>query len=216
MDTFVLNREIYGVPESQFRTTLGELVELLGIGDVLHTPVRQLSLGQRMRCELVAALVHRPRVLFLDEPTIGLDVVVQKRLREFLKLYNRRHETTVLLTSHYMDDVQALCPRVMVIDHGRLIFDGAVSQLIERHAATKQIGLTFAAPVERCALEELGAVVAFDQGLSATLVVPRATHSQRAAALLNRFQIDELEVHDPSLEDVIASLFHAPAAGGAR
>jgi ABC-2 type transport system ATP-binding protein len=213
MDTFVLNREIYEVADGQFRATLEELVDLLGIGDEMHRQVRQLSLGQRMRCELVAALLHRPQVLFLDEPTIGLDVVVQKRIREFFHLYNRRYGTTVLLTSHYMDDVEMLCPRVMVINQGRLIFDGAVSRLIERHAPTKYISVVFTVPVPRGELEEFGSVVSYEDGLSATLAVPRAGHSQQAAALLGRYPVDDLDVRDPGLEEVIAGLFQAPDAG---
>ena len=215
MDTFVLNREIYEVPDSQFRATLQELVELLGIGDEMHRQVRQLSLGQRMRCELVAALIHRPEVLFLDEPTIGLDVVVQKRIREFFRLYNRRYGTTVLLTSHYMDDVEMLCPRVMVINQGRLIFDGAVSRLIERHAPTKYISVVFTSPVPRQELEEFGTVVSYEDGLSATLAVPRAGHSGQAAALLGRYPVDDLDVRDPGLEEVIAGLFQTSSEGDA-
>jgi ABC-2 type transport system ATP-binding protein len=215
MDTFVLNREIYDVPDPQFRATLTELVDLLGIGEEMHRPVRQLSLGQRMRCELVAALLHRPRVLFLDEPTIGLDIVVQKRIRDFFLHYNRRYETTVLLTSHYMDDVETLCPRVMVINQGNLVFDGAVTDLIERHAATKYVGIVFTSPVPRQELETFGKVIAYEDGLSATLAIPRAVHSRQAAALLNRYQIDDLDVRDPGLEDIIGGLFESPTTAGA-
>lgn len=211
LDTFVLNREIYNVPDRQFRETLAELVDLLGIGEELQRQTRQLSLGQRMRCEVVAALLHRPRVLFLDEPTIGLDVVVQKRVREFFQTYNRRHGTTVLLTSHYMDDVEMLCPRVMVINQGRLIFDGAVADLIDRHAATKYISVVFTTPIPRRELEEFGGIVSYEDGLSATLAVPRAGHSQQAAALLGRYPIDDLDVRDPSLEDIIGGLFQSAA-----
>jgi ABC-2 type transport system ATP-binding protein len=214
MDTFVLNREIYDVPDPQFRATLTELVDLLGIGDEMYRPVRQLSLGQRMRCELVAALLHRPRVLFLDEPTIGLDIVVQKRIREFFLFYNRRYETTVLLTSHYMDDVETLCPRVMVINQGKLIFDGAIARLIERHAATKYLSIVFTSPVARQELESFGSVIAYEDGLSATLAIPRAAHSRQAAALLNRYQIDDLDVRDPGLEDIIGGLFQSPVGAG--
>ena len=213
IDSFVLNREIYEVPDAQFRVTLAELVDLLEIGDVLNVQVRRLSLGQRMKCELVAALLHRPRVLFLDEPTIGLDVVVQKRLRGFLQLYNARYGTTVLLTSHYMDDVEELCRRVMVINHGRLVFDGAMASLVERYATTKYITVVFGQPVDRAALATFGAVVAYDGGLTATLAVPRADHSRQAAALLNTYQVDDLDIRDPGLEEVIAQVFGAGATG---
>lgn len=213
IDSFVLNREIYEVPEAQFRATLAELVDLLEIGDALNVQVRRLSLGQRMKCELVAALLHRPRVLFLDEPTIGLDVVVQKRLRGFLRLYNERYGTTILLTSHYMDDVEELCRRVMVINHGRLVFDGAMASLVEQFATTKYITAVFAQPIDRTDLERFGTIVAYEGGLTATLAVPRAGHSQQAAALLNTYQVDDLDIRDPGLEEVIAQVFGEGVAG---
>lgn len=212
LDSFVLNREIYEVPEARFRATLSELVDLLEIGDVLDIQVRRLSLGQRMKCELVAALLHQPRVLFLDEPTIGLDVVIQKRIRDFFRLYNERYGTTVLLTSHYMDDVEQLCRRVVVIDHGRLIFDGSLSDLVECHANMKYLTVIFGQPVARGDLEAFGAVVAYDGGLKATLAVPRADHSRQAAALLNTYQVDDLDVREPGLEEVIARVFQAQPA----
>ncbi len=212
MDSFVLNREIYEVPDARFRATLAELVELLELGDALGTPVRQLSLGQRMKCELVAALLHQPRVLFLDEPTIGLDVVVQKRIRDFFRLYNERYETTVLLTSHYMDDVEQLCRRVMVIDHGRLVFDGGLAELVDHHATTKYVTVVFGQPVARGELEAVGSVVSYEEGgLRATLSMPRETHSRGAAALLNTYQVDDLDIREPGLEEVIAQVFqHRP------
>ncbi len=212
MDSFVLNREIYEVPEPQFRATLTELVDLLDLTDVLDMQVRRLSLGQRMKCELVAALLHRPRVLFLDEPTIGLDVVVQKRIREFFQLYNRRYATTVLLTSHYMDDVEQLCQRVIIVDHGQLVYDGGLSDLVERYAVTKYVTVVFAQPVERVALEAFGTVITHEDGLTATLAMPRETHSRQAGALLNTYQVADLDIRDPGLEEVIAQVFHASTA----
>ncbi len=207
MDSFVLNREIYGVPDARFRATLSELVDLLELGDALDVQVRRLSLGQRMKCELVAALLHQPRVLFLDEPTIGLDVVVQKRIRDFLRLYNQRHGATVLLTSHYMDDVEQLCRRVVVIDHGRLIFDGGLSTLVERYAGAKYVTAVFGQPVERADLEAYGRVVSYEDGLKATLAMPREGHSRQAAALLGAYRVDDLDIRDPGLEEVIARVF---------
>jgi ABC-2 type transport system ATP-binding protein len=207
MDSFALNRALYDVPDARFRATLSELVALLEIGDVLDVQVRRLSLGQRMKCELVAALLHGPRVLFLDEPTIGLDVVVQKRIRDFFRLYNTRHDTTVLLTSHYMDDVEQLCRRVVVIDRGRLIFDGSLSSLVDRYAATKYVTVVFGQVVERGDLEAYGGVVSYEDGLKATLEVPRETHSRQAAALLNAYRVDDLDIRDPGLEEIIARVF---------
>ncbi|MEK7623660.1 MAG: ABC transporter ATP-binding protein, partial [Patescibacteria group bacterium] len=133
MESFLLNKEIYEVPEKQFRATLDELTELLDIGKLLDIPVRKLSLGERMKCELVAALLHSPKVLFLDEPTIGLDVVSQHNIRQFLKTYNKEKKTTIILTSHYMEDVEALCERVVIINHGALMYDGSLQQLLDKY-----------------------------------------------------------------------------------
>lgn len=127
MDSFILNKEIYEVPDNQFSKTIDELAELLDIKDILDVQVRKLSLGQRMKCELIAALLHQPRVLFLDEPTIGLDFASQKKMREFIKTYNEQKKTTILLTSHYIEDIKALCKRVIIIDHGEIKYDGAFS-----------------------------------------------------------------------------------------
>src|SRR5206468_3482380 len=141
LDSFALNRAICRLPRDDFAATRDELIELLDVGDLVRKPVRNLSLGERMKVEVVGALLHRPRVLFLDEPTIGLDVTMQKRIRQFIAEYNRRHEATVLLTSHYMADVEALCRRVIVIHHGRILFDGALAALADQFAAYKTIGV---------------------------------------------------------------------------
>jgi len=139
LDSFELNRAIYRLPREDFRTTRDELIELLDIGDLVRKPVRQLSLGERMKVEVVGSLLHLPQVLFLDEPTIGLDVTMQKRIRSFVAAYNERFGATVLLTSHYMADVEALCKRVIVIHHGRLLFDGRLDALVDRFGAYKTI-----------------------------------------------------------------------------
>src|ERR1051326_7471557 len=137
LDSFELNRAIYRLRREDFTRTRDELIELLDVGDLVRKPVRNLSLGERMKVEIVGSLLHLPQVLFLDEPTIGLDVTMQKRIRTFVAEYNERHEATVLLTSHYMADVEALCERVIVIDHGRILFDGSLSTLIHEFAAHK-------------------------------------------------------------------------------
>ncbi|OGE03956.1 ABC transporter, partial [Candidatus Curtissbacteria bacterium RIFCSPLOWO2_01_FULL_41_18] len=138
METFLLNKEIYEIDDRQFKRTLSDLVDLLKVKDIIKVQVKRLSLGQRMKCELIAALLHSPRVLFLDEPTIGLDVVMQNNLREFIKNYNERYQSTIILTSHYMRDVQALCRRVIVISDGKIIFDGQLATLIKKHAPYKE------------------------------------------------------------------------------
>ena len=137
LDSFLLNKEIYEIPTQQFNQTLAELVKMLDLGEVLKVQVRKLSLGQRMKCELVAALLHLPKVLFLDEPTIGLDVVMQQKIRDFIKGYNQKYKATIILTSHYMDDVKELCSRVIIIDKGKIFFDGKLDAIIKNTPTIK-------------------------------------------------------------------------------
>ena len=163
-ETFELNRAVYGVPRAQFEETMRELSELLELGDLVKKPARTLSLGERMKCELAAALVHRPRVLFLDEPTIGLDVSMQAVVRDFVQRYNERYGATLILTSHYMEDVQRLCPRVIVIDKGKLVYDGALEELVTRIRPDKRVILRFARPVDAGDLAGFGSVVRHGAG----------------------------------------------------
>jgi ABC-2 type transport system ATP-binding protein len=207
LDSFELNRAIYRVPHEQFRETRDELIELLEIGDLVQKPVRNLSLGERMKVEIVGALLHLPQVLFLDEPTIGLDVTMQKRIRQFVAEYNRRHSATVLLTSHYMADVEALCRRVIVIHHGRILFDGALSSLADEFAAYKTIGVVLengAAPLER-----YGELL-HREGDRVTLRVPKADTPRVAARLLAEQQVLDLTIEEPPIEDVIELVFAQP------
>ena len=204
MDFYELNRAIYRIPEQDFRPTRDELIELLELQDLVRKPVRNLSLGERMKVEVAGALLHRPQVLFLDEPTIGLDVTMQKRIRQFIADYNRRQGAAVLLTSHYMADVQALCKRVIVIHHGRLLFDGALSALSGQFAAYKTIGLT--APDESLRLEDFGEVVNRD-GDRITLRVSREETSSVAARLLSDARVSDLTIEDPPIDDVIELVF---------
>src|SRR3989344_4428664 len=139
METFLLNQAIYDIPEAQFRKTLNKLVALLAVADCVQIQVRKLSLGQRMKCELIAALLHNPKVLFLDEPTIGLDVVMQKTLRDFIAEYNKKYNASILLTSHYMGDVEELCKRVIIINFGKIIYDGLLASLVEKYSPYKKI-----------------------------------------------------------------------------
>ncbi|MCC6176320.1 MAG: ATP-binding cassette domain-containing protein [Chloroflexi bacterium] len=205
-ESFLLNKEIYGIPSRQYAQTLGELSELLELGPLLDVQVRKLSLGERMKCELAAALLHRPDVLFLDEPTIGLDVVMQQKIREFVAVYRQRHRATILLTSHYMDDVKALCERVIVIDRGRLIYDGGLSELTRRYADDKLLILELESPAEREAFAALGEVIAWEP-TKVSLRVPRAEVSARAARLLAAFPVLDLAIQEPEVEDVIRDLF---------
>lgn len=205
-DTFLLHKDIYQIPDKQYKEMLDELVELLDVKDVLSTQVRRLSLGQRMKCELIASLLHRPRVLFLDEPTIGLDIVIQKKIRSFLKEYNKRSKTTVILTSHYMDDVKEVCERVIMIDHGRKMYDGQITDLIAEYAKEKYLVVDFEKEVKKEKLERIGTVVEFE-GTKATISVPRAQHAQKAAELLQHFSVDNLDIQEAELEDIILKLF---------
>jgi len=204
LDSFELNRSIYRIPRADFLRTRDELVELLEVGDLVRTPVRQLSLGERMKVEIVGSLLHQPQVLFLDEPTIGLDVTMQKRIREFVAQYRQRHGATVMLTSHYMADVQALCERVIVIHHGRLLFDGNLAALSNTVAAWK----TIAVAMENGAgdLSSYGEVIHRDGDL-VTLRVPKADTARVTARLLAEQAVLDLNVEDPPIEDVIELVF---------
>jgi ABC-2 type transport system ATP-binding protein len=204
MDSFELYRAIYRIPSEDFASTRDEMIDLLDLGDLVRKPIRNLSLGERMKMEIAGSLLHRPQVLFLDEPTIGLDVTMQKRIRSFIAEYNRRYGATVLLTSHYMADVQALCRRVIVIHHGRILFDGDLSALTGRFAAHKTIGVVLqdgAADLGR-----YGEVIERD-GDRVRLRVPKAETSDVAARLLAEHQVLDLTIEDPPIEDVIATVF---------
>jgi ABC-2 type transport system ATP-binding protein len=204
LDSFELNRSIYQIPRTDFLAMRDELIELLEIDDLVRKPVRQLSLGERMKVEIVGSLLHRPQVLFLDEPTIGLDVTMQKRIREFIAAYRERHGATVMLTSHYMADVEALCERVIVIHHGRILFDGDLAALAGTVAAWK----TIAVALENGAgdLSGYGEVIHRDGDL-VTLRVPKADTARVTARLLAEQEVLDLNVEDPPIEDVIELVF---------
>jgi len=206
LETFILNKEIYEVPDEQYGKTLNELVEMLEVKEVLKIQVRKLSLGQRMKCELIAALIHSPKVLFLDEPTIGLDVVMQKKMRDFVKDYNQRYKATIILTSHYMDDVKELCERVIVIDKGRLMFDGKLSEIIEKFADHKRIEVILQNTPSQEQLSEVGEIVEYNLP-KVVIKVPRAEVSAKAATLLTNFTVVDLNIEEESIEDIIRRLF---------
>jgi ABC-2 type transport system ATP-binding protein len=205
-ETFLLNRAIYDIPRAQYDATVAELTELLDLAPLLGKPTRQLSLGERMKCELAVALLHRPKVLFLDEPTIGLDVSMQATVRGFVRAYNERFAATVLLTSHYMEDVAALCPRVMVIDKGRLIYDGGLAELVRRVRPDKRVLLRLGKPVERRDLEPLGTIVEHGDAVAVIQVSQEALQSAVARAL-STLPLHDLTVEDPPLEEVMRDLF---------
>lgn len=205
-ETYAMNRALYEIPRAQAEETIRELVALLEIGDLVNKPTRQLSLGERMKCELVAALLHRPRVLFLDEPTIGLDVSMQAKMRDFIRHYNEQFRAAVLLTSHYMDDVTALCPRVIVIDHGRLLYDGDLKAMVRRIRPDKRLTMRLSGPVERAALEKLATLVSFEAG-QAVLSVPPERLNATVQSALATLPVADLAVEDPPLEEVMREMF---------
>jgi len=206
LETFQLNKEIYEIPEEKYKETLSELVALLEVGDILKVQVRKLSLGQRMKCELIAALLHSPKVLFLDEPTIGLDVVAQKKMRDFIKEYNRRYKATILLTSHYMGDVKELCRRVLIIDKGKLVFDGRLSEITQKYADHKLISVILAQEVEEKVIKNLGEIKEFSFP-KLVYFVKREEVSKIAAKVLENLPVADLNIEEPPIEDIIRELF---------
>lgn len=213
MDSFELVKAIYNIPSVDFKQTRDEFIEMLELKDLVKKPVRNLSLGERMKMEIAGALLHRPKVLFLDEPTIGLDVTMQRRIRAFIAEYNKRFGATVLLTSHYMADVEALCKRVIVIHNGKLLFDGVLSALVDRFSAYKTIGVTLAN--NNVNLSAYGDVISQD-GAHTTLQVPKAETARVTARLLSEQPVEDLTVEDPPIEDVIDKVFSQRSAEGGK
>jgi len=209
-ESFLLLQEIYEIPDDVYRQRVGELSEMLDITRLLSIQVRKLSLGERMKCELVAALLHAPRIVFLDEPTIGLDVVSQVRIREFLKVYQERHRATIILTSHYMQDVKELCERVIIIDHGTKVFDGPLAALVSRFSDEKRLRLTFDRPVAREDLAAFGDVEMTDE-THATIRLPRDGAARRTGELLAVLPVADLAVDEADAEEVIRQMFAGPS-----
>ncbi len=205
-ESLELNRAIYGIEKARYTKIVGELTELLDCADKLDVMVRELSLGERMKMELIAALLHSPRVLFLDEPTIGLDVTSQKKVREFLRTYNEGNKIVTMLTSHYMQDIEELCKRVIIIDSGKLFFDGPLSSIIDRFATHKIVGLTFA-DGSACDFTGFGEIVERTPA-SVRLKVPRARVTEVCREILGTCKVTDISVQEPPVEEVIRQLFH--------
>lgn len=206
VETFRLNKEIYDIHDNEYKKTIEEMYELLNVGNLVNQPVRKLSLGQRMKMELIAALLHKPRVLFLDEPTIGLDVVMQKKMRDFISLYNKKYNSTVILTSHYMSDVKSLCKRVIIIDRGRILYDGSLDKLVDKFAVNKILTVDFTKPVDRKDVETLGTVKSCDNQ-RLVLLVKRNQAKDTVFRLLKKFPVEDLNIEDPQIEDIIRDVF---------
>jgi len=205
VESFRLNRFIYEVTEADFNNRVGRLVELFGVGGLLKIQTRRLSLGERMKMELIASLIHNPQILFLDEPTIGLDIVSQQSIRELLRTYAEENGTTVILTSHYMRDIEELCPRVIIINRGEKIYDGALGDIRSMGGGQRVIRLTFSREVERADLERHGTIVSFD-GFNAELEITGEARNA-AAALLEKLPVLDIGIEDVPIEKSIALLF---------
>jgi len=206
MESYLLYKEIYDIPDAHFKKTLDELVELLDLKEVLAVQVRKLSLGQRMKCELVAQLLHKPKILFLDEPTIGLDIVMQQKIRSFVREYNKKYNATVILTSHYMDDVKELCKRVIIINHGTILYDGNLNTIVSKHTQLKRISIVFETAIEKEKLEKKGKIVAME-GQSVTLEVAKEHVAEVVGYILSHYSVIDLTVVEPQIEEIISTIF---------
>jgi len=207
-ESFELNARIYGIAPAEMERRVSEMSQLLAVSDKLNVSVRELSLGERTKMELIASLLHRPKVLFLDEPTIGLDVVSQKIVREFLREYNQRQRTTILLTSHYMADIQELCQRVIIIDHGRIFFDGRLSEVVDRFADSKLVTIRCEAAARYSAehLGKYGVVVEQEPGL-VRLEIKRDRVIPACKALLDELPVSDIDIQEVPIEEVIRRIF---------
>jgi ABC-2 type transport system ATP-binding protein len=206
IDSFIVHLAVYQVDKAQGKATLDELIDLLDLRGVLNKPVRNLSLGERMKCEICVSLLHRPAVMFLDEPTLGVDITMQARIRRFIAEYNQRHQATILLTSHYMADVTALCRRLIVIDHGRILFDGLLTELGARLAPFKMIAIELTHDVDGYEFDRLGSVQS-REARKVTLRVEKDEAARVTTRLLADLPILDLTIQDPPIEDVIRSVF---------
>ena len=207
-DAFLLNKAIYELPDKEFKDQFEELVEVLDVGKILNVQTRKLSLGQRLKCELIAALLHNPKVLFLDEPTIGLDVVAQKNIREFVKKYNRERNTTVLLTSHYMEDIKELCERIIIINKGKIIYDGSLDKLVKKYAPHKRLTVTFNKEgVGREILSRFGKLKYLGPHRSIISVLRKDAPSVAASLLSAGLPVDDILIDEPDVNEVIRHIF---------
>lgn len=206
VETFRLNKEIYGIGDKEYKDILDDMVEVLDVAEAIQKPTRNLSLGERMRCEIIAALLHMPELVFLDEPTIGLDVVSQHNLRAFIKEYNRKYHASVILTSHNMEDVSDLCKRVIVIDNGLVLYDGRISELIDGYAKKTVIHFVLDCDIDPNVFKESGYLKEY-VGNEGTLEVERERVSDVSKELLNSFRVKDLDISEPNLEEVIKAIF---------
>ena len=208
LDSLKINAAIYGISDREYKMRVGELTEMLSLQDKLKQPVRKLSLGERMKAEFLAALLHRPQVLFLDVPTLGLDVNAQVGVRDFLRDYNSKYGATILLTSHYMADITALCDRVLVIHQGQLVYDGGLNKLIDNFAPCREVKIELAHPIPEAKLLPYGEIKALD-GQSVRFLVERDELTRSVAKMLAELEVVDLTVTDPPVEEIIGRVFNA-------
>jgi ABC-2 type transport system ATP-binding protein len=211
-DCFLLLREIYALPEKKFRDNLGHLTHALGVEKQLNTPIRRLSLGERMKMELIATLLHQPKVVFMDEPTIGLDLTAQRAIREFILQYRREHRPAMILTSHYMEDIEQLCERIVIIREGQFVYDGPLSKVVQQHAGHKVITAQLSGAAQTPIFpEKLGEIVAISES-EAKFKVQRQSIPEAAAIILKNFPVADLSIEDVDIADIIGSLLHEKKA----
>jgi ABC-2 type transport system ATP-binding protein len=206
LDSLKVNAAVYGISEQQFSDRLDELTVMLGLENKLNQPVRKLSLGERMKAELLAALIHRPQLLFLDEPTLGLDVNAQVAVRDFLREYNQKYQATIILTSHYMADITALCERVLLIYGGQLIYDGKLEQLLDRFAPYREVQIDLDQPVKASQISDYGEIESIS-GRTVKLLVKREQLTSTISKILTSLNVTDLTITDPPIEEVIARIF---------
>ena len=208
MEIFILNRDIYQLPDKEFKNKLNELIEVLDVRNCLDVQVRKLSLGQKMKCELIAALLHNPKVLFLDEPTIGLDVVAQKNIRDFIKKYNEKEKTTIILTSHYMEDISQLCKRIIIINLGEIIYDGYLNDLIKKYAPHKLLNVTFDnSGIEKKQIKRYGKIYKFDRFKTVLKIDRDKIKNTITAILSSSLPVDDISINEDDLDSVIRKIF---------
>ena len=208
-ESFELRRAIYEIPEKEYRKNVAELITLLGVKSYLDIPVRKLSLGQRMKCELIAALLHKPKVLFLDEPTIGLDVIAQKNIRDFIKKYNQKEKTTIILTSHYMEDIKQLCSRVIIINLGSIIYDGNLDSLLKKYAKHKYLKVTFSSPQNsKKNMSQFAEISEFSPYEAVWKVPVDKSKSVAAKILASNLPVEDILINDDNIDEVIRGIFN--------
>lgn len=208
IDSFILTKEIYKVSDADFKKNINELIEILDISNIINIQVRKLSLGQRMKCELVVALLHNPSILFLDEPTIGLDVIAQKNIRDFLKKYNKKNKTTIILTSHYMEDIKELCDRVIIIDNGHIIYDGKLNTLIKKYNPYKALTVTFNGDgVAKEQLKKYGIIKKYNPNAILFEIEREKIKDIAMKILSSSLPVDDIIIDEVEIDDIVRKIF---------